>query len=181
MRALEVKPGSIDLFANDLKGEGAAGMACFIDGCPTVLYKPDSFARLEIASRNGWGCCKVLAHEIGHHVWRRKRGDGRWGKSNWEGELAADYYAGFAMARLGAGVEDIDDYFTWYFAPDGTEDHPDTVLRMRALRRGFIDGGGEGSSSLAAVMIGSTPDAASKRVLKLHSSGTSGPSPATTA
>jgi len=140
--ALEMEPGSIELYANDLVGQHAVGMAAFIGKRRIVLYRPASMARLEVSTRKGWGGVKVMAHEVGHHLWYMRHG---WDQSSWERELGADYYAGVALARLGAGTIDLDDYFAWAFYADGTDKHPDTVLRMRALRRGWIDGGGKGA------------------------------------
>lgn len=140
--ALEMEPDSIELYANDLVGRNAVAVACFIGDRRLVLYRPKSMSQLEVSSREGWGCIKVMAHEVGHHLWYMRHG---WDQSKWELELGADYYAGVALARLGAGSLDLDDYFGWCFDKEGTKKHPDTVLRMRALRQGWIDGGGNGS------------------------------------
>jgi hypothetical protein len=139
--ALEVDRRSINLFANP---KIHAAYATFHCGKAAVVYNPEYFSRLELASRRGWGCAYILAHEVGHHMWQRKQPDGRWGTGDWECELAADYYAGVAMARMGAGGDDLDDFHYWSFSQNGCETHPDSVLRLRAIRRGWVDGGGKG-------------------------------------
>ena len=53
------------------------------------------------------------------------------------------YHAGWAMAVLGAGRQDIEIDFGNRRNDNGTDLHPSTFHTMRAIERGWSDAGGE--------------------------------------
>ena len=86
-----------------------------------------------------WAVVSTLAHEVGHHV----HGD-TVGKSLFPGdeELAAEYFAGFALARMGAPLEDATAQLRTLkrVAPG----YPDRQRLLDVLCAGWEAGGGSG-------------------------------------
>ncbi|MCP5366724.1 MAG: hypothetical protein H6907_09960 [Hyphomicrobiales bacterium] len=84
------------------------------------------------AGRPNWRDLGVMAHEIGHHVagHTATKGD-RWGE-----ELEADRFAGFALGRLGA---DLDQALLWTadLNEEPTKTHPPRKDRVEAAKEGW--------------------------------------------
>lgn len=82
-----------------------------------------------------------LAHEMGHHVNGDSTSPPLWIKDekqrNHMQELRADFFAGFALGRLGGEIDHLDSVLREHAAID-TRTHPDHTRRMRAAREGFL-------------------------------------------
>lgn len=79
-----------------------------------------------------WKSVKVMAHEVGHHlgthVFNREY-------SGHERELEADRFAGFALSRMGASLQQASSWFSWDWP--GTPTHPSASRRRAALQEGW--------------------------------------------
>jgi len=113
-----------------------------IDGAPAILYSPTFLERLNAATKTPWAAVGVIAHELGHHHY------GHMSEDTYEltpaierqEELDADYFSGYALARLGASLVEaqasLDDIRGE--APSAT--HPATDRRLRMTAVGWADG-----------------------------------------
>ena len=79
-----------------------------------------------------WSSMLVMAHEVGHHVAGHIHRRDIAGKS---GELEADRFAGFALARLGASEGQTLSFFSWDWAASSS--HPSARARREATREGW--------------------------------------------
>lgn len=165
--ATYIQPAALSAAVPNLPIDGAAV------GIPVILYNPTFMTQLSFATDNDYTCLYVLAHELGHivcgHVdparpWERHR-------AAWDQELEADQFAGRVLARLGAKPSELtmahrvmvstnwiqvrqeNGRPTIFFADrnmrirdimTGSKSHPDAVRRVRAVARGWTEGGGEG-------------------------------------
>tara|TARA_R100001369_G_scaffold46972_2_gene73406 strand:- start:3610 stop:5394 length:1785 start_codon:yes stop_codon:yes gene_type:complete len=68
-----------------------------------IIYDSDWLQGLINSTSNDWSGKFVLAHEIGHHLNGHSLNNG---SSNHDYELQADYFAGRALANLGASLEE---------------------------------------------------------------------------
>lgn len=114
-----------------------------------IMYNPGFMCRLQIAAGGStevpWA---VFAHEIGHQISATERAnDGPWWlvqESPWDEELKADYYSGYALAKLKVPFDKLDVTFRIMFSQWGTYSHPDSVKRIQSVVEGWKAGGGEG-------------------------------------
>ncbi|MDW3098629.1 MAG: hypothetical protein R8J41_11075 [Alphaproteobacteria bacterium] len=81
----------------------------------------------------------IMAHEIGHHVASHLIARGA---SRHAVELEADRFAGFALARLGAGIVEAQEMFRADWPASRT--HPASPDRRAAVRAGWLAGKAEG-------------------------------------
>lgn len=124
------------------QGDVSTAIAAILDGRRVIIYSPEFVRMLEQATdREAWVAYSVLAHELGHHVNGHTlggHGDG------WLQELQADYYSGFALARLGASREDARAaLLAWSDVTSevaGTVDHPPLEARLEHVDKGWREG-----------------------------------------
>lgn len=85
------------------------------------------------SGRTNWAETGVMAHEIGHHLGGHTAGIG---ESDWDQELEADRFAGFALGRLGAR---LDQALLWTADLDeaGSKTHPPRAQRIEAAQAGW--------------------------------------------
>ena len=96
-----------------------------------VVYDSDEFSWQ--AGRTNWIETGIMAHEIGHHLGGHTAGIG---DTDWDQELEADRFAGFALSRLGAR---LDQALLWTAELNeaGTKTHPPRVQRIEAAEAGW--------------------------------------------
>ena len=85
------------------------------------------------AGSTNWVETGIMAHEIGHHLGGHTAGIG---DSDWDQELEADGFAGFALGRLGAR---LDQTLLWTAELNeaGTKSHPPKAQRIEAAETGW--------------------------------------------
>ena len=79
----------------------------------------------------------VLAHEVGHHL-TAALSLRKFGESNWNEELRADYLAGCALGRSGRSSDELENAMR-ALAQSATSSHPSFAERNPVLRRGYND------------------------------------------
>jgi hypothetical protein len=123
------------------RGPVSDAQAIVIDEQEAVMYNPSFLDGLDDETGNPWASISVVAHELGHHFY----GHGRLGTSGvaaesiLDCELAADYFSGYVLSRVGASLADAQSAQR-YLAGEETESHPDSASRLRAIEAGWRDG-----------------------------------------
>ena len=119
----------------------AIAQAIVIDDREAILYNPRSLATLERLTGNPWSAVSVIAHELGHHYYGHSKvgTTGVGADEIHDCELAADYFSGYALARLGASLEDAQTALRW-LDEEATDYHPSADERLAAIATGWRDG-----------------------------------------
>jgi hypothetical protein len=103
-----------------------------------LLYNPRFMAQLTSAAGTDWAAYFVLAHEVGHHVQGHtvliREG------STPPKELQADEWAGFALARLNASLDEATLAIRLISDEQGSSSHPPRGQRLVAIERGWRRG-----------------------------------------
>jgi len=120
-----------------LQGEFArkvGGFATIRGGRRYIVYDAEEFSFG--AGRTDWVAMGLLGHEIGHHLASHVYLDGA---SSHADELEADRFAGVALARLGAS---LDQALAWTAAlnREATESHPARARRQEEAEAGWRHG-----------------------------------------
>jgi len=113
-----------------------------IDGAPAILYSPRFLERLNEQTKTPWAAVGVIAHELGHHHY------GHVGEDTDEltpaierqEELDADYFSGYALARLGASLAEAQASLDDIRGEPSSDTHPATDRRLRMTAVGWSDG-----------------------------------------
>jgi hypothetical protein len=123
------------------RGPVAYAQAMMIDDKATILYNPRSLGDLERATGTPWAAVSVLAHELGHHVYGHAHQGLREADADAipQNELDADYFSGWALARVGARLQDAQ-AVQRALNMDETLFHPSSARRLHAIRAGWLDG-----------------------------------------
>lgn len=96
-----------------------------------IRYNPDWVA--STLSTNEWEVIGLLAHELGHHLQGHTM---TCTGSNHQAELEADAFAGTALFRLGANLEEAQSL--WQRLPaEASETHPSRSQRLEAVANGW--------------------------------------------
>lgn len=104
-----------------------------------ILYDGDFFTQMEERSNNDWASVFILAHEIGHHL----NGHTLTNKgSNHKWELEADYFAGNALAKMGASLEGAQSAVQAITYEKATRSHPAKADRLNIIKKGWRKGKG---------------------------------------
>ena len=99
-----------------------------------ILYNPEFVSWLYLATRDRWATVTLLAHEIGHH-YRGHTGSGRGSRPSVE--LEADEFAGFALHRMGASLDQAKEVMKYVARNEGSSTHPARHDRMNAIETGW--------------------------------------------
>tara|TARA_R110002110_G_scaffold257206_2_gene473149 strand:+ start:5826 stop:6449 length:624 start_codon:yes stop_codon:yes gene_type:complete len=86
----------------------------------------------------GWYALFVLAHEIGHHIHGHTHG---FKPSRHQGELDADRFGGWIVARLGGRLDQALSFMP-YLSETGSKSHPPRGKRIEATIAGWKSGSG---------------------------------------
>jgi hypothetical protein len=127
-----------------LAGDVPNASAFLADGERVIVYSNAWMQKVTESAQSKWGIYAVLAHEIGHHLngdTMPKAGDyrQRTAAQNHQQELAADYFAGFVLARLGASLDETTSAVRFYGGRE-THSHPDGRRRIEAQTNGWTKG-----------------------------------------
>ena len=111
--------------------------AAVIDkGKRIIIYDPVFLERMNQQTGSQWASISVMAHEIGHHL----NGHTLVNVNNIErhnNELAADYFAGLIIQRLGGSLKDAQLPVTLYANAMDTPSHPSKQKRLISSSRGW--------------------------------------------
>jgi hypothetical protein len=123
------------------RGPVSDAEAMVIDDQETVMYNPSFLEKLDDETGNPWSSISVVAHELGHHYYGHgKRGtSGASPASLLNAELAADYFSGFVLSRVGASLDDAQSAQR-RMNGQATDSHPGSASRLRAIEAGWRDG-----------------------------------------
>ena len=105
-----------------------------------ILYNPDFIDKLTRATGTKWAAVSVLAHEIGHHLYRQKV-NGR--IPQMASELEADEFSGYVLQRMGATLNEAQAAMNILASSRATRTHPGRNDRLASIARGFERAGGD--------------------------------------
>jgi len=99
-----------------------------------ILYNPDFISQVNKVARDKWASIFILAHEIGHHL----NGHTLLGvNSRPEIELEADQFAGFALCKMGATLEQAQLAMHFIANIEASKTHPARIDRLMAIEKGW--------------------------------------------
>ena len=99
-----------------------------------ILYNQTFMENVRNAAKTNWAGVAILAHEIGHHL----NGHDLDGKgSRPSKEIEADIYTGFALAQMGATLEQAQSAMKVFGDPDVVTTHPKKAQRLAAIANGW--------------------------------------------
>ena len=99
-----------------------------------ILYNPEFVTQVNEATKDKWASIFILAHEVGHHL------DGHTEaglKSCPAIELEADQFAGFALCRMGATLQQSQHAMYYISNMASTKTHPGRLDRLAAIEKGW--------------------------------------------
>ena len=130
-------------------------LAVVYQGKRFILYNPDFINALTKVTGTRWAAVSVLAHEIGHHLY----------KSNTNGnslqlatELEADEFSGYVLAKMGATLEESEIAIKMVASNRASLTHPGRDDRVNSIESGWLNGGGVASTTTGSTDL-KTPDA----------------------
>ncbi len=99
-----------------------------------IIYDNRFLTALDRYSNTQWASISVLAHEIGHHYLNHLvSGNG----STPAKELEADYFSGYALAKIGASLGDATAALQKIAPLQGNSSHPGQAARVNAIQKGW--------------------------------------------
>lgn len=99
-----------------------------------IIYDNRFLTALDQYSNTNWASISVLAHEIGHHYYSHLlSGPG----STPAKELEADYFSGYALAKIGASLGDATAAIQKIAPAQGNSSHPGRAARVNAIQKGW--------------------------------------------
>jgi hypothetical protein len=128
----------------------AAAHAVFVDGRAAIVYNPGFLDEVVERAGTPWAAVSVIAHELGHHHYGHSHDpiDTLPVGARHTHELEADYFSGYALARMGASLEEAEAAQAALFSVDSSPTHPDSASRLEAITEGWLEGNPGHASSL---------------------------------
>jgi hypothetical protein len=122
------------------RGPVYGAQAVLIDDQQIILYNPRVLDKLDSEAGTSWAAASVIAHELGHHYYGHPHLAHQPVSSELRHrcELAADYFSGYALARLGATLGEAQ-AAQRLLMTDETDLHPASRLRLDAIEGGWLD------------------------------------------
>lgn len=129
-------------------------------GRRTIIYDGVWFSNMN-RQFSPWAPKGILAHEVGHHhhwsdygqiepsIFTEMTSSLAGGNQRWQRELESDAYAGYVLARMRADktkAKHMMDAMEAMGGASGSQSHPPTQRRRKALHSGWKRGGGQGYS-----------------------------------
>lgn len=99
-----------------------------------ILYSEHFIQTINNTTGTKWAAISILAHEIGHHL-NGHTLDGKGSRPSIE--LEADKFSGFAMALMGASLEDAQVAIRNIASEAGSSTHPAKSARLEAIAVGY--------------------------------------------
>lgn len=118
-------------------------LAVVIGGKRYILYNPLFIEALTRATGTKWAAVSVLAHEIGHHLWRKSNS-----REPLATELEADEFSGYILAKMGATLDEAEAAMKLLATSRATSTHPAGVDRINSIAMGWKNGGGISSNDI---------------------------------
>jgi hypothetical protein len=121
--------------------------ATIVQGKRFIIYDNRFLTALDQYSNTKWASISVLAHEIGHHYENHLiSGSG----STPAKELEADYFSGYALAKIGASLGDATAAMQRIAPVQGNASHPGRAARIDAIQKGWYYAKGVNTTSTTA-------------------------------
>jgi len=115
-----------------------------------IVYNPDFITRVNMAANDKWPAIFILAHEIGHHLEGHTiRGT----NSRPAIELEADEFAGYAVCKMGATLEQAQMAMHIIANMEASKTHPGRDDRLAAIKKGWD----KASAQMKATVVVSIP------------------------
>lgn len=109
-----------------------------------IVYDNRFLESLDRYAGTKWASISVLAHEMGHHYRNHMvSGSG----STPPKELEADYFSGYVMAKMGAGLEEAKAAMGQIASPRASASHPAKADRLNAIANGWNSANGIASQT----------------------------------
>ena len=99
-----------------------------------IVYDNNFLENLDSYSRTKWASLSVMAHEMGHH-YRNHVVDSK--GSTPAKEIEADYFSGYVMAKMGAGLSEATAAMQSIASERGSATHPAKASRLTAITQGW--------------------------------------------
>jgi len=122
-------PANFEIKSADVR----LALALIQNGRRYILYNPKFIAGFPEGSREFWLRVAILAHELGHHLEGHSLGVGG---SRQALELQADQFSGFALARMGATLEQAQAAVR-RASESGSPVYPPRSARLEAVAHGW--------------------------------------------
>ncbi len=108
-------------------------IATIIDSKRYIIYNEDYIKAVGMSKDQRWSAVFILAHEIGHHL----NGHTLSGRSRPDKELEADEFAGFALYKMDASLDEA--LAVLKLVPEqASSTHPSREARQQAVAVGWI-------------------------------------------
>jgi hypothetical protein len=120
-----------------MEAEVQNALAVVTNGKRYILYNPRFIDLLTRVTGTKWAAVSVLAHEIGHHLWRKSNN----GKPL-ATELEADEFSGYVLAKMGASLDEAQAAMKVLATTRATSTHPAGADRIASIAVGWKNGGG---------------------------------------
>ncbi len=99
-----------------------------------IVYDNNFLENLDSYAKTRWASLSVMAHEMGHH-YRNHVVDRR--GSTPAKEIEADYFSGYVMAKMGAGLNEAMAAMQSIASERGSATHPAKASRLTAISQGW--------------------------------------------
>ena len=99
-----------------------------------IVYDNNFLENLDSYSQTKWASLSVMAHEMGHH-YRNHVVDSK--GSTPAKEIEADYFSGYVMAKMGAGLNEATAAMQSIASNSGSATHPAKANRITAITQGW--------------------------------------------
>jgi PAN domain len=111
------------------------------EGKHLILFNKQFMEQVRQGTGTDWSLVGITAHEIGHHVGnhivRKEDGEVVFTVPGNSAELEADYYAGFALGKMGSTVDEAIAAMRWLPDPGPGKNHPPRDQRVEETSRGW--------------------------------------------
>lgn len=99
-----------------------------------IVYDNDFLENLDAYAKTKWASLSVMAHEMGHHY--RNHVVSSSGSTPAK-EIEADYFSGYVMAKMGAGLNEALAAMQNIASERGSSTHPAKANRLTAITQGW--------------------------------------------
>ena len=99
-----------------------------------ILYNPEFINKVNDVTKNKWANIFILAHELGHHLDGHTEAGMR---SSPAIELEADQFAGFALCKMGATLQQAQLAMYYISNTQSSKTHPARADRLDAIEQGW--------------------------------------------
>ena len=99
-----------------------------------IIYDNEFCERIDYTAGTKWASISILAHEVGHHYYGHVfTGTG----SRPPTELEADFFSGYALAKMGASLTQAKAAMNVFGDPSESTTHPAKHRRLAAIEQGW--------------------------------------------